>query len=510
MLLRISQTIRALQENRMLGWPCLVIFFLFCFSISNVRAQSSDTLDLKEMQELKTTLSSYIQFRSISGYEKEAAWFLAQYARSKGLNAEILTEGDSTSNLCISLFPIQDNKPTILLLSHIDVVQADDSLDWSNPPFSGKISGDTVWGRGALDCKGLTFIHLYSILQLKKQSDWNSLPLNVAILALAGEETGGFNGAAVVSEYFLSQLNAVVVLGEGGAGLQNIIPSQPSKRVYNVSVAEKTNLWLKLELGFKTFGHGASPPRNYVNKMMLKALSKLSSNEGNIEFNKTNKRMFRHLGELEGGFTGWVIQRFHWPIFRPVVKKYIRREPFLGALVRNTYVLTNLFNPPGPPNQIPNRITAYLDCRLLPGTNRKKFIRQIKYGLFEPRFKISTINECPEAEESSPNSPFYKLFEKAVQQQDKEAAVLPVLFPASSDNNYFRARGLNVYGIFPFMMTDEDLISIHGINEKITGRQIQTGIGITSTFLKLANDEMKAGKSLKMPSKGYFKSKFKE
>ncbi len=480
-----------------------LIGFFFISSISF--AEGPDSLRVEELEELKITLSNYIQFRSISGKEKEAALFLANYARSKGLIAELLTEGDSTSNLCISLFPIQENKPNILLLSHIDVVQADDSTEWSEHPFSGKISGDTIWGRGALDCKGLTLIHLQSMLQLKKLKDWETLPMNVTVLALAGEETGGFNGGAVVSEHFLKQLNPVVVFGEGGAGLQNIIPSQPKKRIYNVSVAEKTNLWLKLELSFKTFGHGASPPRNYVNKMMLKALGKLSNNEGSIEFNKTNKRMFKKLGEIEGGFTGWVLKRIHWPFFRPVLKKYIRNEPFLGSLVRNTYVLTNLYNPPGPPNQIPNRITAYLDCRLLPGTNRRKFIRQIKYGLFEPRFKISTINECPEAEESDPNSPYFKLFDKAIHMQDAEAAVIPVLFPASSDNNYFRAKGLNVYGIFPFMMTDEDLISIHGINEKITGKQIQTGVGIMTQFLVLAMEEMKADKLRKAPTKGHFR-----
>lgn len=487
-----------------------ILFLWFTLSSYNeawAQRIEPDTLSQIELEEVKQAISKYVRIRSISGNEKEAASFLVDYARSKGLIADFLTEGDSTSNVYISLFPIQQSKPNILLLSHIDVVQAQDSSEWAQHPFSGKITGDTVWGRGALDCKGLTLIHLQSLLQLKKQNNWAQYPLNVTVIAVAGEETGGFNGGAIVSQHFLEQLNPVVVFGEGGAGLQGIVPSKPLKKVYAISVAEKTNLWLKLELSFKTFGHGASPPRQYVNKMMLKALGKLSSNEGNIEFNRTNKRMFKHLGNLEGGFTGWVIKHMHWPVFRPVLKKYIQNEPFLGALVRNTYVLTNLYNPPGPPNQIPNRITAYLDCRLLPGTNRKKFLRQVKYGLFEPRFKITTINECPEAEESSPNNPYYKLMEKAILKLDTTAAVVPVLFPASSDNNYFRAKGLNVYGLFPFMMSDEDLVSIHGINEKITGRQIQTGVTTTSLFLKLAMEEMAAGNSRMTPTRSYFRNR---
>jgi len=474
-------------------------------SPAQIKAQNQINLSVSELETIKSTLSSFVKFRSISGNEKNAAKFIAEFAKKKGLHVNFITEGDSTSNVCISLFPLQTKKPNVLLLSHLDVVQAQDSLEWKHHPFSGHISGDTVWGRGALDCKGLTIIHLQSLLELKKMPNWESFPLNVSVLSLSGEETGGFNGGAVVSQHFLNELNAVVVFGEGGAGLNQIVPSQPSKNIYAISVAEKTNLWLKLELSFTTFGHGASPPRQYANKMMLKALSKLSNNEGHIEFNKTNKRMFKHLGELEGGFSGWIMSHIHWPIFRPVLKKYIENEPFLGSLVRNTYVLTNLYNPPGPPNQISNKITAYLDCRLLPGTNRKKFLRQIKYGLFEPRFRISTINECPEAEESNPSNPFFKLMAESIISNDSSSAVIPVLFPASSDNNYFRSKGLDVFGLFPFMMTGEDLASIHGVNEKITGKQIRTGIGIMTQFLYLIMEKSKTGKFKFKSSKLHFK-----
>ncbi|HOF28803.1 MAG TPA: M20/M25/M40 family metallo-hydrolase, partial [Anaerolineaceae bacterium] len=45
----------------------------------------------------------------------------------------------------------------IALAAHQDVVPADETSDsgWSYPPFAGEVAEGYVWGRGALDCKGV-------------------------------------------------------------------------------------------------------------------------------------------------------------------------------------------------------------------------------------------------------------------------------------------------------------------------------------------------------------------
>jgi acetylornithine deacetylase/succinyl-diaminopimelate desuccinylase-like protein len=200
---------------------------------------------------------------------------------------------------------------------------------------------------------------------------------------------------------------------------------------------------------------------------MLKALNKLSQVEGRIEFHKTTKRMLRVLGNLEGGFKGWVIRHLHWPIFRPLLRRQIEKEPLFGAVLQNTAVLSNIFNPPGPPNQISSRATIFMDCRLLPETKIKKFIRDIKYGLFEPRFKVSIINQCPEADESSPDMPEYKAFARAIENTFPGSVTMPILFPASSDNNYFRQFEIPTFGVTPVLLSRQGLESIHGPNESL-------------------------------------------
>lgn len=326
-------------------------------------------------------------------------------------------------------------------------------------------------------------MHLLGLIRFRESLGNQEVPFNVTLLAVCGEETGGFRGAKVLSECFMNIIRPWVVYGEGGSGLTRVIPSKPNQPVFGISVAEKVNLWLHLDLKFNSFGHGAAPPNSYVNKDMLKALTKLGQVEGRVQFTTTTKRMFRQLGNLEGGFSGWVIKHLHWPIFRPIVKKMMEKEPVFAAMVQNTAVLTNIFNPPGPPNQISTRATVYMDCRLLPQTKIKKFIRDIKYGLLEPRFKVSIINQCPEADESSSDIPEYKAFAYAIEQTFPGAISMPILFPASSDNNYFRQFGIPTYGITPVLLSRQGIESIHGINESLKISDLWTGARVFSNLL---------------------------
>ncbi len=476
------------------GWrnTCLSVFLLVLFIPVYSKAQTVPGLDSLKFE---STFQSFLKIRSISGDEYAAGRFLQETGTAFGLETECLNCTDTSINIGLSLYPLSSKKPNLILLSHLDVVEASDSADWRFHPFAGTRTDSDFVGRGALDAKGLTFMHLGGLIRFRKSLKGKELPFNITILAVCGEETGGFRGARVLVEKFMDRLNPWAVFGEGGSGLKGIVPSKPDLPVFGIAVAEKVNLWLRLDLKFNSFGHGAAPPSSYVNKDMMKALNKLSMVEGRIEFHKTSKRMFRELGKMEGGFTGWVIKHIHWRIFRPVVRKAMEREPVFSAMLQNTAVLTNMFNPPGPPNHISTRATAFLDCRLLPETKIKKFIREIKYGLIEPRFKVSIINQCPEAEESSPELLEYQSFARAIQETFPGAKTAPILFPASSDNNYFRQFGIPTYGVTPVLMNRLDVESIHGTNERIRFSDFWKGIEVFGRFLELAT---------KLPPKIYY------
>lgn len=476
----------------------ILILFIFIIYKSSFAAATEKIAPVKQDSTLYAEavrfLSQYLRIASVSGEEKNAADFLSNYCSQKGLHVKIFSNTDSGYNFTASLYPLSSGKPNILFLNHIDVVAAGDTSMWVHPPFSGFVDDSAIWGRGALDAKGLAVMQLMAILHFKTLAAENELPYNVTLLAVSGEETGGKNGAAFITEKYLSLLKPVVVFGEGGSGIKGTFSDEPDKPVFGISVAEKSSLWLKLDLKFKSFGHGAAPPDQYANKHMLRALDKLSNVKTNLVFNTTNRRMFYELGEITGGVKGFVYKNINWWVFRPILKAQFAKEPMAKVFFSNTVMLTNIYNPPGPFNQIPNEVTAYLDCRLQPGTNIKGFIRDIKFGLLNPKFNITVIDASPEAPESKPDK-YFNAMSLALKQVHGNVAVVPILFPATTDNNFFRAKGIPAFGIIPSILSKQEMESIHNVNEKIRIVSLYNGIATYKNFLEqLLNQQMSAEK----------------
>lgn len=427
-------------------------------------------------------LSDYIKIPSITRNEGEAGRFLSKVCRDKGLYLRIFTDKDSNYNFAASIYPLQSKKPNIIFLNHIDVVPPGHLEAWLHPPFGGDIADSMVWGRGAIDCKGLAIMQLMAITDFIEIARLQNLPYNVTFLAVSGEELAGFNGSKQLSEYFMEELSPIAVFGEGGSGLTNVIPSNPEARVFGVSLAEKSNLWLQLELQFNSSGHGAAPPAEYVNQVMLKALGHLSNRETKYDFSPLTRSMFRELGRLEGGVKGFVLKNANWWLFRSPIKKHFTQEPMFQSLVTNTILLTNFKNPDGPVNQISDQATVLLDCRLLPGTNRKRFIKQIQAQLMEPRIKISVIDEGVDAQPSE-NGKFFRALENAIKENYKNSSVVPILFPATTDNSYFRSKGVQVYGLIPSILSMDLIESVHNINERISIESLNRGIDTYKSLL---------------------------
>ena len=61
---------------------------------------------------------------------------------------------------------------------------------------------------------------------------------------------------------------------------------------------------------------------------------------------------------------------------------------------------------------------------------------------------------------------------------------MPILSPASNDNNYFRALGIPAYGLLPVFMGMEYLETIHNIDERIPIEALELG---TEVYIELLN-----------------------
>ena len=431
-------------------------------------------------QEMEYLLSDYIKIESESGNEIEAGLFLSEVCESRGLHVRRFTEENDSYNFAASIYPLESGKPNIILLNHLDVVSHGHDEEWTFPPYSGVIEDSMVWGRGAIDNKGMAVMQLEAITEILAMSQDGHLPFNVTLLSVSSEEVGGEKGAGLVCDSFLQELNPILVLGEGGSGISGIVTSKPGQVVYGVSVAHKRGLWLRLKLDMHTSGHGSVPPKEYVNKVMIASLARLSKRRPGIRIKNCSEQMFRSLGNLENGLKGFVLR--HPGLFKPLISPALRKEEMISAMVSNTITLTNMSNPPASVNVISQSAEAILDCRLLPETDTQEFLQMISSTLNDERIRIEIIHETVKAGCTNKPALFNEL-SSAIRSVDPNAGVVPILFPAFNDNNYFRSKGISVFGIMPAHMEKEMIEGIHNVNERIAIKSLYHGRDIYREFL---------------------------
>ena len=114
------------------------------------------------------------------------------------------------------------DRPALVLLSHTDVVGVEQEK-WAQDPFGGDVEDGAIWGRGALDMKGIAVMHAMAAIELATSK---ATPAReVIVVAVADEEAGGEEGAAWLARErpeafgFGDGRPPPEVLGEGAFGL---------------------------------------------------------------------------------------------------------------------------------------------------------------------------------------------------------------------------------------------------------------------------------------------------
>ena len=154
-----------------------------------------------EMEGLIADLKTLIRQPSISAKKQglvECANLVAKIMRKAGINSEVLYLDDKSIPPIVygELKSKSNPNKTILFYNHYDV-QPEEPLElWENDPFSGKVEGNYVFGRGSADDKGELITRIKAVEYcLKKTGD---VPCNVKFLVEGEEEVGSVH----IEQYF--------------------------------------------------------------------------------------------------------------------------------------------------------------------------------------------------------------------------------------------------------------------------------------------------------------------
>lgn len=444
----------------------------------------SEPSDTVKIPEAALFLSEYIAIPSVSGNENEAAYFLARKCEAAGLHVHFISDDPGSVNFAASIYPLSSGKPNIIFQNHIDVVPAGDTSFWRFPPFEGRIAEGRVWGRGALDNKGLAVVQFFAIKSILDMAKETELPYNVTLLSVSGEETSSSTGAMIVAKNFKEVFNPAVVIGEGGSGMENLSIAPKVKQIFGISIAEKEHLWLKLTWRTDKAGHTSIAEDNNSTLLFVNGLNKLLNTPMPIIITPESELMMKSLGREVGGIIGRVMNNPDGKIFQKFVKKYAAENPELGDLFTNKITLSGVSSNNQSMNQNSSEVNAYLDCRLLPGVTADDMISYICSLINDPEMTVSVVSLGKGGGVGTMPEFFFDKISDAIKYEFQGAAVIPMLFPASADNVFFRQEGVPVYGINPFIVDYEQINAIHNYNEFIDIEDLERGISVFSFFLK--------------------------
>ena len=443
---------------------------------------------LKEIEEEVThTLSDLIRINTTNppGNETKAAEYVAECLDRDGFNCELYESAPSRGNV-ITCLKGTGEKPSLLLLSHLDVVAAN-AEEWSVDPFGGIVKDGFVWGRGALDMKGMTAIEVMTMKLLKRNNV--KLKGNVMLAATADEEQGGLAGAGYLVRNYPEKVFADYVLNEGG-GLAFPVRG---KKVYTIATAEKGILWFRVKAK-GTSGHGSTPnlADNAIMRMN-KVIEKLGSYRSEVLFVPTVKRYLNELAKEDASLQ----QPFSRLLANPELSDEVLGElaevakPLAEEIrprIRITITPT-MIHGGVKENVIPSECEAVFDCRILPGQNTAdalQLIRELLKDVGLDKLAFETI-QANEPSESPTETPLYDVIAGVLRAFEPNCGVTPMLMTGGTDSRFFRRMGSVCYGFQPMRpeaQYNEVDKRIHGVDERISVKNLVFGTSVLYEVVK--------------------------
>jgi acetylornithine deacetylase/succinyl-diaminopimelate desuccinylase-like protein len=442
--------------------------------VPETRAPSSvhrwyDAVDwAKAGDEAVSVLQSYLRVDTTNppGNETRGAEFMGAILKKEGIPYEILEYAPGRGNLVARLDGTGEEKP-LCLLSHLDVVTAEaDKWAKDKGPLSGAIDGGYLYGRGALDMKGLGALELMTMVWLKRLG----VPLkrSVILLAVAAEETDSGGIQFLVDEHW-GKIQCSHSVNEGGLGIKDLLI--PGQTVYTISVAEKGVLWLKMTAHGEA-GHGSTPIPGRAPERLVAAIDKLRAREPEPVIHPAIYELAARVGEDAGGVKGFVLKR-PWLVRRFVLGKLMESPPAKATLM-NTINVTG-FSGMKEPNVIPSEVSATLDCRLLPHPRGVDLFAEIRQIVNDPNVTFEAI-DVKEAGESPWDDPFFSALARHAVDGRPHVVAGPALSPGYTDSLFLREKGVRAYGFTPFEIEQSEMNGFHGKNERVSLENVRRGL----------------------------------
>ncbi|HEY7270656.1 MAG TPA: M20/M25/M40 family metallo-hydrolase [Dehalococcoidia bacterium] len=408
-------------------------------------------------------LQRYIRVNTSNppGNEDLASDFLDSILKPEGVDTTRLESAPGRSNLYATL-PSESGQKPLVLLNHTDVVPVE-AEHWEVDPFAGVVKDGYIWGRGALDMKGMGVLELVTFLAIKRSGARLKRPLR--FFAVADEEAGSDYGVEWLDKNHPELMDdAAFVINEGGYGAETYLGVE--RPLFGVSLAEKSPLWLKIKATGRP-GHGSAPHDDNCLDRIVRAMHRIQHWERPLNMTEPVADSLR--AAHQEGYLSLDPDKVS-------PEELVERHRPLRTIMTNTISATGLRSGVKH-NVIPASAEATIDVRMVPGYEHERFITEVKRIVDDEKVHVETVfgSESPS---TSPDTELHDAIREACGAIMPEAALLPRVSAGFTDSRTFRRRGVPSYGFVPMLLSANEMGGQHGNNERVSLKNLRLGVEV--------------------------------
>jgi acetylornithine deacetylase/succinyl-diaminopimelate desuccinylase-like protein len=419
-------------------------------------------------------LQALIRFDTTNppGNELPLAKYLVEALERDGIQTTLLIPTPGRAAVIARIKGSGAGRP-VMLLAHMDVVGVEREK-WSCDPFGGVIRDGYLYGRGAIDDKGMLAANLMAMLLLKRHvvDAGAELERDVVFVATSDEETGGDFGMKWLVREHRDLLDAEFAINEGGRTRK----IAGGKRYLAIQTAEKVSHMVTVTARGSA-GHSAIPLADNAIFHLGRALARLGDYREPVTLTETTRRFFGLLSrvwpvEQEGRAMASLVSADAAESDRGA--EVLSKIPVFNAVMRNGISPTQISGGVAG-NVIPAEVSAVLNVRTIPGFRIEDVVDRMKEWLGDPGIEFAFAVHTEEAPASDPGSPMFDAIAQAATELDPDLTVVPYLSTGGTDSAHLRRIGINAYGILPFPMEQSDETRMHGHDERIPVQSLHFG-----------------------------------
>ena len=367
----------------------------------------------------------------------------------------VLENAPRKGNLVARLRAKTPTRQPILLLSHIDVVEAKPE-DWTLPPFTFTEKDSTFFGRGTSDNKDDAAIDLALIMRLKAENF--ALDRDIIVAATTDEEGGPANGVSWLIANHPELIQAEYGLNEGGSGRVK----EGKKLSHDVQLAEKKSLNFKLTTT-NPGGHSSRPIKDNAITHLAAALVKVGAFDFPVHLNDVTRAYFSQSAALVEPQIGAAMKALVANPQDANAAAVVSTDPSYNSQLRTTCVATMLTGGHAA-NALPQSATANVNCRILPDEDAAEIQRTLVRVIDDPKVTVTAGGNARTTKLIPLPTELRTHIERVTSELWPGLPVIPTMGTGATDGSRLRNAGIPTFGVAGQFYGESNA---HGMNERI-------------------------------------------